>query len=193
MSQTVEEIIGGIRTVKAFGNEEVVIEKFDEKVDAIVKEKMRFVRLSSIFGALIPLMAAIGFIVVLGYGSYLTIHNIITLGDFVAFLLYLTLLRQPLEQLGNMLNIIQRASASLSRLAILLNAPVTVSDKNDTLSSAPVRGDLEVRNLSFRYPGSEIEVLREISFTVKQGKTLGIIGPIGSGKTTLAHLLLRLY
>jgi ATP-binding cassette, subfamily B, multidrug efflux pump len=193
MSQTVEEIFGGIRTVKAFGNEEVVIRKFDGKVDAIVNEKMRFVRLSSIFGALVPLMAALGFIVVLVYGSQLTIRGVITLGDFVAFLLYLTLLRQPLEQLGNMLNVIQRASASLSRLAELLLAPVTVFDRNTHLSNAPVRGDIDVRNLSFRYPDTGTEVLRDVSFSVRQGKTLGIIGPIGSGKTTLAHLLLRLY
>ena len=193
MSQTVEEIFGGIRTVKAFGNEEVFIGKFDEKVDAIVKEKMKFVRLSSIFGALVPLMAALGFIIVIGYGSYLTINKIITLGDFVAFLLYLTLLRQPLEQLGNMLNVIQRASASLGRLSELLNAPPTVFDRSVSLSSAPVRGDIEVRDLTFRYPGTGADVLKNVSFTVKQGKTLGIIGPIGSGKTTLAHLLLRLY
>jgi ATP-binding cassette subfamily B protein len=193
MSQTVEEIFGGIRTVKAFGNEEVVIHKFDDKVDAIVKEKMKFVRLASIFGALVPLMAAFGFIVVLAYGSFLTIHGTITLGDFVAFVLYLALLRQPLEQLGNMLNIIQRASASLSRLAELLSAPVTVFDKNSHLSTTPVHGSIEVKNLSFRYPGTSTDVLDNVSFSVKQGGTLGIIGPIGSGKTTLAHLLLRLY
>jgi ATP-binding cassette subfamily B protein len=138
-------------------------------------------------------MAALGFIVVLAYGSSLTIHGVISLGDFVAFILYLALLRQPLEQLGNMLNIIQRASASLSRLAELLNAPVTVSDNDKLLSKTPVQGDIAVKNLSFRYPGADVDVLRNVSFSVKQGGTLGIIGPIGSGKTTLAHLLLRLY
>jgi ATP-binding cassette subfamily B protein len=193
MSQTVEEIFGGIRTVKAFGNENVVIGRFEEKVDAIVTERMKFVRLSSIFSALIPLMASIGFVVAISYGGYLTINKNITLGDFVAFLLYLTLLRQPLEQLGNMLNVIQRASASLARISELLNVPPAVFDHEGVLSEAPVKGDVEVKNLSFQYPGTQTQVLKDISFTLKRGKTLGIIGPIGSGKTTLAHLLLRLY
>ena len=193
MSQTVEEIFGGIRTVKAFGNENVVIGRFEEKVENIVSERIKFVKLSSIFGALVPLMASLGFVIVISYGSFLTINKTISLGDFVAFLLYLTLLRQPLEQLGNMLNVIQRSSASLGRISELLNVPPMVFDGNGKLHNSPVKGDIEVENLTFRYPGTPTNVLKDISFTIKRGKTLGIIGPIGSGKTTLAHLLLRLY
>lgn len=193
MSQSVEEIIDGIRTVKAFGNEGVIIGRFEAKVDNIVVERMKFVRLSSIFTALIPLMASIGFIVVISYGGYLTINKTISLGDFVAFILYLTLLRQPLEQLGNMLNIIQRASASLARISELLNVQPAVYDRESALYDKPVKGNIEVKNLTFRYPGTGKDVLSNISFTVKKGKTLGIIGTIGSGKTTLAHLLMRLY
>jgi ATP-binding cassette subfamily B protein len=193
MSQTVEESLNGIRTVKVFGNEEVIINKFDTKVDTIVNEKMKFVRLSSIFGALVPFMASSGFIIVLAWGSNLTARGIITLGDFIAFLLYLTLLRQPLEQLGNMLNIIQRASASLSRIASLLAVEPAVKDHTSDLSTATFNGKLEIKNLTFRYPGTENDVLRNISFSLNPGGSLGIIGPIGCGKTSLAHLLLRLY
>ena len=193
MSQTVEEIFGGIRTVKAFGNENVVIGRFEEKVDNIVSERIKFVKLSSIFGALVPLMASLGFVIVISYGSFLTINRTISLGDFVAFLLYLTLLRQPLEQLGNMLNVIQRSSASLGRISELLNVPPMVFDGTGKLHNSPVKGDIEVKNLTFRYPGTPVNVLKDISFTIKRGRTLGIIGPIGSGKTTLAHLMLRLY
>jgi len=193
MSQSVEEVIGGIRTVKAFGNENVIIDRFGAKVENIVVERMKFVKLSSMFTALVPLMASIGFIVVISYGGYLTINKTISLGDFVAFILYLTLLRQPLEQLGNLLNIIQRASASLARISELLNVQPAVYDREPTLYDKPVIGNIEVKNLTFRYPGTEKDVLSNISFTVKKGKTLGIIGSIGSGKTTLAHLLMRLY
>jgi len=193
MAQTVEEVIGGIRAVKAFGNERVVIGQFEQKVDAIVLEKIRFVRNSSLFGALVPLMANLGFIGVLAYGGFLTITHVITIGNFVAFTLYVALLRNPLEHLGQVLNVIQRASASLNRISELMQVVPAVRDREGALLDRPLQGTLSVNGLCFRYPGTERDVLTDISFYVKRGQTLGIIGPMGSGKTTLADLLLRLY
>ncbi len=193
MAQTTEEVIGGIRAVKAFGTEHVVISRFEKTVDTIVEEKMRFVRLSSLFGALVPLMVNLGFIFVLGYGGFLLIEKVISLGDFVAFTLYVALLRQPLEQLGNVLNIVQRSIASLNRIDELLRVVPEVLDRAVPLLDRPLRGDLQVKGLTFRYSGSNSDVLTDISFKVKPGKTLGIIGAMGSGKSTLADLLLRLY
>lgn len=193
MSQSVEEIVGGIRTVKAFGNEKVVINRFGDRIDEIVAERMKQVKLSAIFSATIPFTVSIGFAIVIAYGGYLTISKIISLGGFVSFLLYLILLRQPLEQLGNVLNIFQRGSASLARLAELLDAPLAVSDKETAANQKSISGDIEVRNLSFKYPGTKKNVLSDISFKVKKGQTLGVIGSIGSGKTSLARLLMRVY
>ncbi|MEI8102549.1 MAG: ABC transporter ATP-binding protein [Chlorobium sp.] len=193
MAQTTEEVIGGIRAVKAFGTEHVVISRFEKTVDTIVEEKMRFVRLSSLFGALVPLMVNLGFIFVLGYGGFLLIEKVISLGDFVAFTLYVALLRQPLEQLGNVLNIVQRSIASLNRIDELLRVVPEVLDRAVPLLDRPLRGDLQVKGLTFRYSGCNSNVLTDISFIVKPGKTLGIIGAMGSGKSTLADLLLRLY
>jgi len=193
MSQSVEEILAGIRTVKAFGNEEVVISRFGHKIDEIVTEQMKQVKLSAIFTAVIPFMVSVGFIIVIAYGGYLTIHKMISLGDFVTFLLYLILLRQPLEQLGNTLNTFQRGSASLKRVADILETPLAVSDSETASNQKPINGDIEVRNLSFTYPGANEKTLTDISFTIKKGQTLGIIGSIGSGKTTLVNVLLRIY
>lgn len=193
MAQTVEEVISGIRAVKASGNEQVIIRRFEEKVEIIFKEKMKFVRLSSFFGSLVPLMAALGFIVVIGYGGFLTIHKVISLGDFIAFTLYLAMLRMPLEQFGRVLNIIQRASASLNRLSDLLRVVPEVCDRQGPLINRNIQGEIKVEKLTFRYPGTERDVLKDISFIVRPGETLGIVGPIGSGKTTLVDLLLRLY
>jgi len=189
----VEEVIGGIRAVKAFGTEQVVINRFEQKVDAIVTAKMQFARISSLFGALVPLMVNFGFIAVLGYGGFLVSLKVITLGDFVAFTLYVAMLRMPLEQMGNVLNIVQRASASLKRIDELLQVVPTVRDRQVPLYDQPLQGELRVEALTFRYPGAERDVLHDISFTVKPGRTLGIIGTMGSGKSTLANLLLRLY
>lgn len=193
MAQTTEEVIGGIRAVKAFGTEHVVINRFEAKIDTIVEEKMRFIRLSSLFGSLVPLMVNLGFITVLGYGGYLVTSRVISLGDFVAFTLYVAMLRQPLEQLGNVLNIIQRSIASLNRIDTLLRVVPEVYDRKGTLLDRPLQGALRVERLTFRYAGCDHDVLNDISFTVKPGQTLGIIGAMGSGKSTLADLLLRLY
>jgi ATP-binding cassette subfamily B protein len=193
MSQTVEEDVGAIRTIKAFGNESILQQRFEERLHSIVAEKARFVRLSALFSALIPLQASIGFIVVMWYGSSLAIQGRITLGDFVAFLLYLNLLRMPLEQLGQILNVFQRASGSLGRLAQLLSVRPDVADHAETTGLPRLAGDVEFRNLTFTYPGSDKPALQGVSLSLKSGRTLGIVGGIGAGKTTLANLLLRLY
>jgi ATP-binding cassette, subfamily B, multidrug efflux pump len=193
MAQTVEETFGGIRVVKAFGNEQVVIERFGRKVDRIVDERVTFVRLSAQFEALIPLLANVGFIMVLGYGGYLCITGSITIGSFVAFTMYVAMLRNPLEHLGKVLNLVQRSAASLGRIALLLEVAPAVRNRDGELTDLPLRGELRVERLSFRYPGTGQDVLSDISFAVAPGKTVGIIGQMGSGKTTLSDLLLRLY
>ena len=193
MSQAVEEIVGGIRTIKAFGNEAVIQQRFEKHIDGLVEQKLQFTRLSAFFGASIPFLAALGFVVVLWYGSWRVIQHELSLGALVAFLLYLTLLRQPLEQLGNMLNTVQRASASLSRLAELLAVEPETQERPQALALPAVKGEIEVRHLTFRYPDATTDALRDISFRLTPGQTLGIVGSIGSGKSTLAHLLLRLY
>jgi ATP-binding cassette subfamily B protein len=111
----------------------------------------------------------------------------------VSFLLYQTLLRQPLEQLGNMLNVVQRASASLSRISELLAVEPETVDRPKAVEVPRIQGSIEVRNLTFRYPGAPGDSLRNVSFCLAPGQILGVVGAIGSGKTTLAHLLLRLY
>lgn len=193
MSQAVEETVGGIRTVKSFGNEPVELRRFETHLDDLVARKMRFVRLSAIFGALIPLASALGFVATIWYGGWLVIHHQLSLGDLVGFLLYLTLLKQPLEQLGNMLNTLQRASASLSRLQVLLTAQPESIDSEEVVRGFSAKGAVEAKNLVFRYPEGNRDVLKDVSFSVPVGGMLGIVGSIGSGKTTLAHLLLRLH
>ncbi len=192
MSQAVEETVGGIRTVKSFGNEPVELTRFETHLDELVERKMRFVRLSAVFGALVPFASALGFVSTIWYGGYLVIHHQLSLGDLVGFLLYLTLLKQPLEQLGNMLNTLQRASASLTRLDTLLSAQPESVDDGPVVAEFASLGAVEAKNLTFRYPGTTRDVIQELSFSIRPGKTLGIVGSIGSGKTTLAHLLLRL-
>lgn len=193
MAESVEEAIGGIRAVKALGGEHVVLRRFGQRVDAIVAERIALVRLSSLFGAVVPLMANVGFVVVLGYGGILAARGVIGLGSFVAFTLYVALLRHPLEQLGQVLNLVQRGAASLDRIDTLLAVVPAVRDGSGALLDRPLRGALRVEALTFRYPGASRPALENVSFEIGAGRSLGIVGPTGSGKTTLANVLLRLY
>ncbi len=193
MAHTIEEIVSGIRTVKAFGNERVVFERFARKVDAIVEERLNFVRHSARFEALIPLLANLSFVAVLGFGGHLCMTRVISIGSFVSFSLYVAMLRNPLVHLGKAFNLVQRSAASLNRIAALLGAVPAVRNRKSLLADIPIDSELRVRNLSFRYPKSGQDALSDISFTLTPGNTLGIIGQTGSGKSTLADLLLRLY
>jgi ATP-binding cassette subfamily B protein len=193
MSQTLEETVEGIRAIKAFGMEQIFGDRFNARVEAIAAEKLEQARLSAIFAALVPLMVNLGFVLSLGYGGFLVFDKAISIGDFVALTLYLALLRMPLEQLGNVVNIVQRALPSLDRIDRLLRVVPEIRDRQVTPAGLlPARGVLRVQKLSFAYARGH-EVLHDVSFTVRPTETLGIIGAVGSGKSTLADLLLRLY
>lgn len=193
MAQSVEEAIGGIRAVKALGGERVVMGRFERRVHEIVAERIALVRLSSLFAAVVPLMANLGFVVVLGFGGLLAAKGAIGLGSFVASTLYVALLRHPLEQLGQVLNVVQRGAASLDRISALLAAVPDVRDGAGMLLDRPIGGALRVESLTFRYPSAARPALEDVSFEVGPGQSLGIVGATGSGKTTLANVLLRLY
>lgn len=201
MTASAEEQFAGIRVTKKFAVEPIMNERFGATVDEIRDRQLRLVRISSLFQATIPFLGSLSLIVAMVYGGYLTIQGTITLGNFVALTLYIRMLMNPLQQLGNVINVVQRARASLERLNDLLKQKRDIAEAKDAKELDPHDIDIELHNLSFSYPteeGSKQEheqrlALNNISLTIKQGTTFGIIGRTGSGKTTLMKLLLRLY
>ncbi|MCK5347139.1 MAG: ABC transporter ATP-binding protein, partial [Candidatus Heimdallarchaeota archaeon] len=123
-------------------------------------------------------------------GGKSVINNRITIGEFVAFASYLGMLTWPMIAIGVVVNLVQRGSASMERIQSILdnNSPI----KDGDIDEDPGSG-LETRGLSFVYPGTELEVIKNVSFTLDENKTLGIVGKTGSGKTTLVELFMRLY
>jgi ABC-type multidrug transport system, ATPase and permease components len=193
MTESAEEQFAGIRVTKKFAVEPIMIRKFSETVDRIRDRQVKLVRVSSIFQALIPFLGALSLIITLAFGGYLAMNGTITLGNFVALTLYIRMMITPLQQIGNVINTMQRSRASLARLNNLFGERADISELEHAVEKDLTKEPLVVDHLSFAYPGTDREVLRDISFTLKPGRTLGIVGRTGSGKTTLIKLLLRIY
>lgn len=209
MTASAEEQFAGIRVTKTFAVEPIMNERFGKTVDTIRNRQLRLVRMSSLFQATIPFLGSLSLIVAMVYGGYLTLQGTITLGSFVALTLYVRMLMTPLQQLGNVINVVQRARASLERLNALLAEKKEIVQLEDAKELPLDNMSIELRGLSFSYEelaaeeevndeersyaGNRHMALRNISLSIPAGATFGIIGRTGSGKTTLMKLLLRLY
>ncbi|MGG3504416.1 ABC transporter ATP-binding protein [Paenibacillus lautus] len=199
MTESAEEQFGGIRVTKKFAVEDTMKRRFGTTVDRIRDKQLRLVRVSSLFQSIIPFLGAASLIIALLFGGYLTILGRITVGNFVALTLYIRMLMNPLQQIGNVINVVQRARASLDRLNDLLGKQADIKELPGAKELNQEIPGIEVRDLSFSYDdvnGQEEgnrQVLRGIQLDVPPGSTLGIIGRTGSGKTTLMKLLLRTY
>jgi len=195
MTESAEEQFGGVRVTKKFAMEETMNGRFGRTVERIREKQLRLVRVSSFFQALVPFLGSTALIIALSFGGYLAIAGRISLGSFVALTLYIRMLMNPLQQIGNVINVIQRARASLDRLNDLLGKQPDIKEREDALAADLAEADIELRGLTFSYEGGESEraVLKNIDLKVARGATLGIVGRTGSGKTTLTKLLLRTY
>jgi ATP-binding cassette subfamily B multidrug efflux pump len=190
LSATAQENFSGIRVVKAYGQEDAEIEKFA----AVNREYVgRAVQLAMMNGLIWPTMSLIlgtATLATLYLGGSDVIRGELTLGQLVQFIAYLATLAWPMVALGWVSNLFQQGAASLKRLQELFDARPAIRDPIDPVT-APITGQIEFRNVWFAYGGSI--VLRDINFRVPPGGTLAVVGPTGSGKSTLVNLIARLY
>ncbi|MEC0230702.1 ABC transporter ATP-binding protein [Paenibacillus alba] len=193
MTESAEEQFGGIRVAKKFAVEPIMVRRFSDTVDRIRDNQLSLIRLSSLFEALIPFLGAISLIIAIAFGGYLTIHGGITIGNFVELTLYIRMMVNPLQQIGRVINAMQRSRASLERINELLDLQSEVVEKELAQESHLDHEGIRIEHLSFAYPDDEDEVLHDISLTIEPGKSIGIIGKTGSGKSTLVKLMLRIY
>jgi ATP-binding cassette, subfamily B, multidrug efflux pump len=194
LTSRVQEFVAGIRVVKAFVQEKAERSRFTDENQHAVEMNRRFVRTNSLFGSLSTFIVGISFLVSVVFGGILVLKESITLGEFVAFNTYLSLLMGPIENLGKVVNQMQRGRASERRLLAILNTqPDVVDDVIADPSIDHIDGELEIRGLTFSYPEAEAPSLQDIHLRVPKGTSLAIVGRVGSGKSTLVHLLVRLY
>lgn len=192
ISDRVQENIYGIRVIKAYVQEESELKRFEALNQEMLDANIKMVRVSSILSPVIELCFSFSFILNLIIGGKMVLEGGITLGDFVAFNTYLTMIMNPIISIGRIINIIQRGMASYHRLdGIFKVKPDLVENENPIVKD--LKGEIRIEDLTFTYPGSTQPALHHLTLSVKSGQKIGIIGSTGSGKTTLANLLLRLY
>lgn len=194
-----QENLTGARIVRAYRQEVAEIERFGAVNEEYLARNMSLVRLWGTLNPLFALFGGLGAVVVLGVGGALTMNGTISVGSFVAFGLYLTMLTWPLIALGWVVNLFQRGDASMGRLAEIFDVRPTINGEppHSSLPSTKSGRTVEFRGVGFHYPveeGSEPRwVLRNVSFVVPAGATLGVVGATGSGKSALMDLIPRIY
>ena len=193
LSTMVQENLTGLRIVRAYVQEEEQEERFHELNTEYLQRNMNLVKASGLFRPLLMLLSGMAMLVVLWYGGLQVMAGRISVGDFVAFNFYLALLTWPMIALGWVVNLFQRGAASMGRLNRIMRREPRIKAPEDPTPLGSVRGEVEFRDVSFRYPGTERDVLRGISFTARPGETVAVVGPTGSGKSTLVDLIPRTY
>ncbi|MCD2348157.1 ABC transporter ATP-binding protein [Clostridium guangxiense] len=192
ISDRVQENINGIRVIKAYVQEEKEVKNFEELNDKMMDSNLKLVRISSSLSPIIELCFSISFVFNLIIGGNMVLKGQASLGDFVAFNTYISMIMAPVISIGRVIIVFQRGMASLKRLNKIFKVEPAVTN-GKAMIEKDIEGNIELKNLTFSYPGSDKKVLNNISLIIKKGSTIGIIGKTGSGKTTLTNLLLKLY
>ncbi len=190
MNALVQENLAGARVVRAYTQEAHEEARFALANEEYVSRNRRLVWISGILHPGIGFLMGLGSLTVLWLGGRMVVASTITLGDFVAFGVYLAMLNWPMIALGWVVNLVERGEASMRRIHAILDAPPEIRDE-DPLPVGEIRGDVEFRSLTFAYDG--VAVLRDVDLRVPAGTTVAIVGPTGSGKSTLVSLLPRLF
>ena len=212
LSTMVQENLAGVRIVRAYGQETAQEREFDAFNREYVRRNMHLAYVSGAFHPIMGLLTGAGMVVVLWYGGRLVMSGAITTGDFVAFSFYLVLLGWPMIALGWVVNLFQRGAASMGRINRIMATEPAIAPPAAPHPPPTGAAAIEFRNVCFRYPGRGGEgedkaggdaetsvpepdhlVLEDISFTAEPGRTVAIVGPTGSGKSTLVSLIARVH
>lgn len=191
LSATAQEALAGVRVVRAYGREAVETERFRVANDRYVDRSRAVIQLQGLFYPSMALFLGFSALIALWLGSGLVVRGQMTVGDFVAFNAYLVMLSWPMIAFGWVTNMLQRGMAAWHRMLAILEVEPSIADPSSGVSPSEIKGRVEFRNLTFAYNGHP--VLEDVSALVEPGQVLALVGPTGSGKSTLVDLLPRLF
>lgn len=191
LTEKVRESIAGIRVIKSFVQETGMAQDFKKTNELFIDKNMHLVKIWGLFDPLIAFLAGTSMAIVLFVGGRAVISNQISLGDFVAFTMYLGMLAWPMMAFGWVINLMQRGAASMERINKILNTKPDIIEVPDA-KAWPKRANVEFKDLSFSYNGGPT-ILKNIQLAIEEGMTLGMVGLTGVGKSTLIHLITRVF
>ena len=193
LSDFSQESYSGIAVIKAFVKEAKELMAFKKLNVENEKANMDHTKASVLMRVLVTMFVESVICVILGYGGYLVYQDKFNAGQLVEFIGYFNSVVWPIMAVSELIDMTSRGKASLERISELLDAKADVVDRPGAAELENVKGDIEFRNLTFRYPDGEFDALENVSFTIKAGENVGLVGKTGSGKTTLVDLILRTY
>ena len=191
LSTFTQEAFSGIRVLKAFVRENDSVRDFSDASEEYKVKSIRLTRVNALFFPLIMALVGISTIITVYIGGLQVINGDIGYGVIAEFILYVNMLTWPVTSLGWVTSIVQRAAASQTRINEFLDEQNNIISTEDAKDE--IHGTIEMKDLSFVYPDSGVKALDQVSFSIQSGQTLGIIGTTGSGKSTIANLLMRMY
>jgi len=193
LSDFSQESFSGIAVIKAFVKEGKELWAFKKLNVENENANIDHTKASVVFRVMVMMFVESVICVILGYGGWLVYTGAFNAGQLVEFIAYFTAVVWPIMAVSDLIDMTSRGKASLDRLSELLDAEVNVKDREGVSELTDVRGDIEFRDLTFRYPDGEYDALKDVSFTIRAGENVGLVGKTGSGKTTLVDLILRTY
>lgn len=193
LSDFSQESFTGIAVIKAFVKEAKELMAFQELNRENEKANVDYTRSSVMLRIIVSLLVESVICVIVGYGGFLVWQGSFNAGELVEFIGYFTSIVWPIMAISELIDMTSRGMASLKRISTLLDAPLDMVDRPDVQPLKDVKGEIEFRHLTFRYPDGEYDALKDVSFKIEAGENIGLVGRTGSGKTTVVDLILRTY
>ncbi len=193
MNSSVENSVQGIREVKSYANEEMEIEKFGDVNLNFQKAKEKMYSLMSLFHSGMGFLTDIYYGVVLAGATWLLLRNEIVIADLLAFILYINFILNPINRLINFVEQYQQGYTAFERFTEIMDIEADIQDRKGAISLSSTYSNISIKNLSFRYQGTDNYVLEDININVEAGKTVALVGESGAGKSTLVSLIPRFY
>ncbi|MDX1665764.1 MAG: ABC transporter ATP-binding protein [Saprospiraceae bacterium] len=192
LNSIAQEVYSGIRVVKSYVQEKYMVSYFSDESEDYKEKALELARINALFFPLMLLLIGASTILTVYIGGLQVVRGTITPGNIAEFVIYVNMLTWPVTAIGWIASIIQQAAASQKRISEFLDAEPTIINPDES-SEYPLEGDIEFKDVTFIYPDTGITGLKEVSFRLNAGEKMAVVGKTGSGKTTLADLLLRMY
>lgn len=189
----IEDAVSGARVVQAFTNELYEMDQFNINNRNFRRSKLRAYRVMATVNSSIYMLMRFSTLGVLMYGAWLVYNGKMSYGDLFAFILYMNILFTPIEKISALLEMYPKSMAGFKRFLELLDTDPEIKDRKDAIEVPVLRGNISFNNVTFRYEEDVAPVLKNISFDVKEGETIALVGPSGAGKTTISSLIPRFY